>query len=153
MIRPPDQNVMKSSQSEPLFQRRYRVYWSETDAAGIMHFSNFFRVCERVEEEFLHSMGLWEKLYQHGILIPRVHASCDYEAPLRPGEEYTVAITELLVGKKSIEFHYVFTRMDGRVSARCRIVVAAYDPRLGRSVELPSDVRELLLRRGGKLKS
>ncbi len=46
----------------PLFSIRYRVWWSETDAALMMHFSNFFRVCERTEEEFLASLGVpWVK--------------------------------------------------------------------------------------------
>ncbi len=71
---------------KPLYVARYRVYWSETDAAIMMHFSNFFRICERAEEDFLESMGLKGPVGERGsrIILPRVHAECDYFTPLRP---------------------------------------------------------------------
>ena len=35
-----------------------RVQFSETDMAGIAHFSNFFRMMEEVEHAFFRSVGL-----------------------------------------------------------------------------------------------
>ena len=35
-----------------------RVEFSETDLAGIMHFTNFYRWMEICEHEFLRSLGL-----------------------------------------------------------------------------------------------
>ena len=40
------------------FRCRQRVEFADTDMAGIVHFSNFFRYMERAEHEFLRSLGL-----------------------------------------------------------------------------------------------
>ena len=61
------------------------VEFADTDMAGILHFSNFFRYMEATEHEFFRSLGLsvhsnspdgtWG--------AARVQAECDYSAPLR----------------------------------------------------------------------
>ena len=67
-------------------QRRVEFY--ETDMAGIVHFSNFFRFMEACEHAFLRSLD--HEL--HGMLDgletgwPRVNATCDYRAPARFGD-------------------------------------------------------------------
>ncbi len=62
-----------------------RVEFSETDAAGIVHFSNFFRYMESAEHAFFRSLG-WSVMmrrFDPPIGFPRVHVSCDYRSPLR----------------------------------------------------------------------
>jgi acyl-CoA thioester hydrolase len=41
------------------FELRYRVYWSETDAAGIAHFTNILKIIEKAEEDLYRSKGLY----------------------------------------------------------------------------------------------
>jgi YbgC/YbaW family acyl-CoA thioester hydrolase len=67
------------------FRLQRRVEFSETDAAGIVHFSNFFRYMESVEHAFFRSLGHSVMLKDHGppLGFPRVHAECDYQSPLR----------------------------------------------------------------------
>jgi YbgC/YbaW family acyl-CoA thioester hydrolase len=67
------------------FKVQRRVEFSETDAAGIVHFSNFFRYMESVEHAFFRSLGhsvMWRD-HQPPLGFPRVHAECDYQSPLR----------------------------------------------------------------------
>ena len=67
------------------FKLQRRVEFSETDAAGIVHFSNFFRYMESVEHAFFRSLGhsvMWQD-HQPPLGFPRVHAECDYRSPLR----------------------------------------------------------------------
>lgn len=67
------------------FRLQRRVEFSETDAAGIVHFSNFFRYMESVEHAFFRSLGHSVMLKDHEppLGFPRVHAECDYQSPLR----------------------------------------------------------------------
>lgn len=83
------------------FQLSRRVEFSETDMAGIMHFSNFFRFMEATETAFLRSLGLSVVLSSRGldVCLPRVHAECDYQVPLRFEDEVMV---HLLVEKKAV---------------------------------------------------
>ena len=81
------------------FQLTRRVEFSDTDMAGIMHFSNFFRFMEVTETAFMRSLGLSVMLSNYGmdVCLPRVHAECDYQFPLRFEDEVLV---HLLVEKK-----------------------------------------------------
>lgn len=67
------------------FKLQRRVEFSETDAAGIVHFSNYFRYMESVEHAFFRSLGYSVMLrdFDPPIGFPRVHVSCDYKSPLR----------------------------------------------------------------------
>ena len=42
-----------------------RVEFSDTDAAGIVHFVAFFRMMEQAEHELLRSVGLSEQAFPH----------------------------------------------------------------------------------------
>ena len=135
-----------------IYSRVYRVYWSETDAALMMHFSNFFRVCERTEEEFLASLGVSQRGSPGSrLLMPRVHAECDYRRPLRPGDEYRVDVVDVVLGRTSVTYTYeIHNVTSGQLAATCRIVTVSYDERADRAVEIPSVVREALKRAGAR---
>lgn len=88
-----------------------RVEFSDTDMAGIMHFSAFFRFMEAVEHAFFRSLGfsVWARPGAPEVGWPRVHAECDYRQPLRFEDEVEI---ELLVREKrtrslsyAIRFH------------------------------------------------
>ena len=76
--------------------------FSDTDMAGIMHFSNFFRFMETAEHGFYRSLGFSVIMPETDPRLgwPRVHAGCDYRKPLR--FEDLVEI-HLLVSEKKIE--------------------------------------------------
>ncbi|HLH57325.1 MAG TPA: thioesterase family protein [Verrucomicrobiae bacterium] len=82
------------------FTHTRRVEFSDTDMAGIMHFSNFFRFMEVTETAFMRSLGLSVVLSNCGfdVCLPRVHAECDYQLPLRFEDEVQM---RLLVEKKA----------------------------------------------------
>jgi YbgC/YbaW family acyl-CoA thioester hydrolase len=78
-----------------------RVEFSETDMAGIMHFSNFFRLMESAEHAFFRSLGFSVAPGGAGPEVgwPRVHAECHYHKPLR--FEDLVEVRLLVAAKKS----------------------------------------------------
>lgn len=90
------------------FKAQRRVEFSDTDMAGIMHFSNFFRFMETAEHGFYRSLGfsVVEEESLPRIGWPRVHASCDYHKPLR--FEDLVEIHLLVVEKRSKALRYLF---------------------------------------------
>src|SRR4051812_33488771 len=69
------------------YVHRELVQFSDTDMAGIMHFANFFRFMERAEHAFFRSLGFSvmdsQVPREERVGWPRIHASCDYIAPLR----------------------------------------------------------------------
>src|SRR5258706_47606 len=75
-----------------------QVEFSETDMAGIVHYSNFFRYMEAAEDAFFRSLGFSVVTSQVDPPVgwPRVHAECDYREPLRFEDEIEVhmSVTE-----------------------------------------------------------
>lgn len=96
------------------FSFRRRVEFSETDMAGIVHFSNFFRYMESVEQAFCRSLGFSVVLRaaDPAMGLPRVHASCDYRRPLRFED---IVEMRLLVAEKrprSLAYQIRFRRIE-----------------------------------------
>ncbi|MBK9169678.1 MAG: acyl-CoA thioesterase [Bryobacterales bacterium] len=84
------------------------VEFSETDMAGIVHFSNFFRYMEAAEHAFFRSLGMSIHPPPGEIKVgwPRVHASLDFSSPLR--FEDTVEVRLLVKHKRRQSLHYAF---------------------------------------------
>jgi acyl-CoA thioester hydrolase len=90
------------------FKAVRRVEFSETDMAGIVHFSNFFRFMETAEHGFYRSLGfsvIMDK-FDPPLGFPRVHAACDYKKPLR--FEDILEVHLLVREKRSRVLNYLF---------------------------------------------
>jgi acyl-CoA thioester hydrolase len=133
--------------TEP-FRTKRRVEFVDTDMAGIVHFSNFFRWMESAEAEFLRARGLTFKLFWEGqeLGFPRVSAACDYLKPAYFEDVLEIAVRVDNIGRKSVTFAFEFTRQGegiarGRISCVCCRVLA--ENRL-ESVPIPASLRARL---------
>jgi YbgC/YbaW family acyl-CoA thioester hydrolase len=133
--------------AEP-FRTTRRVEFVDTDMAGIVHFSNFFRWMESAEVEFLRSRGLSVKLPWEGQVLgfPRVSASCDYLRPARFADVLNIAVRVEKIGRKSVTYDFEFS-LEGTIIARGR--VSSVCCRVGadqqiESVEIPPALRTIL---------
>jgi YbgC/YbaW family acyl-CoA thioester hydrolase len=90
------------------FKAIRRVEFSDTDMAGIMHYSNFFRFMETAEHGFFRSIGfsVVTKKIEPPVGWPRVRAQCEFKSPLRFEDE--VEIHLLVSEKKSKALSYIF---------------------------------------------
>jgi acyl-CoA thioester hydrolase len=108
------------------------VEFFETDQAGIMHFSNFFRFMESAEHAFLRSLGFSVAGSRNGLelCLPRVHAECDYLAPLRFEDDVLVRLLVERKGRGSLTYQFRFSRLNGpspQEVARGRLTVACVE--------------------------
>ena len=131
------------------FKAERRVEFADTDMAGIMHFSNFFRFMESTEHAFFRSLG--ESLHSNadGRMQgwARVHAECDYSAPLRYQD--VVEVQLLVREKRPSALSYVFVfRTQGREVARGALTVVCVAREVGeermRPVPMPAAISERL---------
>ena len=92
------------------FKLTRRVEFAETDLAGIVHFSAFFRWMESTEHAFYRSLGFSAHGPQDGREIgwPRVHAECDYMAPLRFEDEVEIHLLVREKNNKSLKLEFNF---------------------------------------------
>jgi len=104
------------------------VQWSDTDMAGIMHFSNFFRFMEAAEHAFFRSLGFSIHTTQpERVGWPRVHADCDFSHPLRFEDSVEVHLLVRRKTEKSLVYSFIFRKLNGdapREVARGSLAVA-----------------------------
>jgi acyl-CoA thioester hydrolase len=104
------------------------VQFSDTDMAGIMHFSNFFRFMEAAEHAFFRSLGF--SIHTTGpepVGWPRVHADCDFRYPLHFEDSVEVHLLVREKTEKSLAYTFIFRKVNGdpvREVARGSLAVA-----------------------------
>ena len=125
-----------------VFKRSFRVHWVDTDTAGVMHFSNFFRYFEACEEEFYRSLSLplTEMSDRFGVLLPCVEAYCQYKAACRFDELIDVTLIVREVQEKTIIYDFQIMRQsDGKLAAEGFVKCIAVNSEW-KAVPLPVEV-------------
>ena len=87
-----------------------RVQFYETDAAGIVHFSWFYRYMEEAEHALWRAAGLSIAPHDADVGFPRVSASFDFRRPLYFEDEFEVTIVVDEIGEKTIQYSATVTR-------------------------------------------
>ena len=66
---------------------RLQTYWADSDSAGIVYFSNFFRFIEQAEEQLYLQQGKKRQtlLEQYSIWMPRVETHVTFFNPIPNG--------------------------------------------------------------------
>jgi YbgC/YbaW family acyl-CoA thioester hydrolase len=125
------------------FKIKRRVEFSETDMAGVVHFSNYFRYMEYAEHAFVRSLGLsivsppsMENDGPVSIGWPRVDVKCEYKKPLRFEDEFEVHLKVAKKTEKSITYEFIFHKVgdtgDKGACARGAMTVVCCTIRPGR---------------------
>lgn len=104
-------------------QQRRRVQFYETDLAGIVHFSWYFRYMEEAEHALWRAAGLSVAPRGSDIGWARVSAACDFHRPLRFEDEFDVTIRVAVVTHKTIQYACDMTRGDTKIAAGTMTVI------------------------------
>ena len=91
------------------------VRFGDTDAAGVMHFHQLLRWCHEAYEESTEIFGIdANELFPRPgleleLLLPIVHCSADYLAPLSCGDPLAIALVPKGLNAHSFEVSYSFS--------------------------------------------
>jgi len=101
-----------------LYRTTRRVEFSETDAAGMIHFSSYFLYMEQAEHELFRHLGtsVLTKDDTGTISWPRVSASCDYSRPVTFEDELQIDVGIARLGEKSVTYQFYFLKDDQQVA-------------------------------------
>jgi YbgC/YbaW family acyl-CoA thioester hydrolase len=121
---------------------RRRVQFPETDASGIVHFTNFFKYVEEAEHAMWRSVGLTINERDPQIGWPRVAASFEFKRPLRFEDEFDV---HLRVAEKTAKtLRYAATlKKDGEVLAEGSLTIICVRRRPGeplKAMDMPEQI-------------
>jgi acyl-CoA thioester hydrolase len=123
-----------------------RVYYEDTDAAGIVYYANYLKFAERARTELLRMVGFsQEKLRAEGGPVFAVkRCEVEFVAPARLDDELVVESRLLTLGGASLEVDQRVRRA-GSDLARLVVRVACVGPH-GRPQRLPQPLRAALER-------
>ena len=123
------------------FTYNRRVHFSETDMAGIVHFSVYFRYMEEAEHALWRAADLEIDQIETTGGWPRVSAGFDYKTPLRFGDVFDVAVRIGSVTRRSFRYDFTFTR-DGNPVGNGFIVAVCSSKEGGRlhAVDVPHEM-------------
>ncbi len=121
------------------FKIERRVEFAETDMAGIVHFSNFFKYMEATEHAFFRSLGCSLHSSVDGGMLgwARVHAECDYMAPLRYQDLFAVHLVVREKRRTALTYDFHFTT-EGRDVARGKLTVVCVARKTGEEAMRPT---------------
>ena len=114
----------------------------ETDVAGIVHFSWFFRYMEEAEHALWRENGLSIHPETSDIGWPRVAAACDFHRALKFEQEFDVTIRVAEITRRTISYTCDMTR-DGEKIATGTLKIACVSKLANgsmKSMEIPQDI-------------
>ena len=103
---------------------RTQINLHDTDAAGLLFFSNQFKLIHDAYEALLEKIGFGfgELLRNQPFFLPIVHAQSDYKAPLFVGDWITIHVRVASLGTTSFTFAYEIFKDDGTLVGTARTV-------------------------------
>ncbi|MEM3566392.1 MAG: thioesterase family protein [Candidatus Bathyarchaeia archaeon] len=129
----------------PTFKTLYRVSWVDTDAAQIVHFSNYFRFFERAEEEFYQHLGLIDWLGSKDIIMPRVEAFCQFKKPAKFNDLLEIELTVEELKEKAVKYRFkIYNKETAELLANGYLVAVAVNRHTLKATQIPKDVVEKL---------
>ena len=102
--------IMTEERRSHCFEHSRRVEFHETDLAGIVHFSNFYRYMEAAEHAFMRSLGhaVHGQNSEPGIGWPRVSASCEFRKPARNDDLLLIRVGIEEIRTRSVRYSFRF---------------------------------------------
>ena len=130
------------------FRFRRRVQFYETDVAGIVHFSWFFRYMEEAEHALWREVGLSIHPPDSELGWPRVGASFEFQRALRFEDEIDIHLRIAEISRKTIRYECRVLK-DGEQAASGTMTIACVRkaPTM-RAVEIPDEIVKRLLPEG-----
>ena len=129
-----------------VFKTTYRITWSDTDAAQVVHHSNYFRFFERAEEEFYRHLGFSiDRLAQQGLWLPRIEVCCKYNAPSRFGDILEISMVLEDLQRKTVKYGFKVRKQGTKaILAEGYVVAANANKELGKAIDIPLEIADKL---------
>ena len=129
--------------SHPSFSLLVRVYYEDTDAAGIVYYASYLKFLERARTEWLRALGFEQtKLVQDlGIAFAARSLSAEYIKPARLDDMLKVVSSIESLGRAQLVFAQRIER-DTEVLLTSLMRIACFDPVRSKPKAIPKVIHE-----------
>ncbi|MDG1084360.1 MAG: tol-pal system-associated acyl-CoA thioesterase [Planktotalea sp.] len=121
-----------------------RVYYEDTDLAGIVYYANYLRFIERARTEWVRVQGIDQTRLkkEEGLVFAVRHLEADYLAPARFDDDLTVRTrVKQMTGARIVLNQDVMRGTDLLFSSQVTLVALTVD---GQPTRLPANIRRIV---------
>lgn len=123
------------------FRYSRQVKFYETDLAGVVHFSNYFRYMEEAEHALWRAAGLTVDRAGADLGWPRVSATFDYKRPLFFEDQFVIVVRIHAVTARTIQYTFTILREEKTIgSGSMTTACALRQPDTMRAIEIPDGI-------------
>ena len=129
----------------PHFALPIRVYYEDTDAAGVVYYSNYLKFMERARTEWLEALGFPLADFERrcGVAFVVRRAEIDFLQPARLNDRLAVSVEPL--GRRACTLVLAQSVLrDAATLARARISLACIDPVRWKPARIPPSLARSL---------
>jgi acyl-CoA thioester hydrolase len=119
-----------------------RIYWEDTDAAGIVFYANYLKFFERARTELLRGFGFGQEALRSeaGIAFVVSETRLRYRRPARLDDVVDVSVAVVHLGQASLELQQE-ARRAGELLAEGTIRIGCVELGTFRPCRIPNDIR------------
>jgi acyl-CoA thioester hydrolase len=124
------------------FNVAMRIYWEDTDAAGIVFYANYLKFFERARTEWLRGLGFGQEALRRdaGIGFVVSETSVRYRRPARLDDVIDVSVEVVHLGQASLHLAQQVRRAD-ELLADGVIRIGCVELGTFRPCRIPNDIR------------
>ena len=121
-----------------------RIYYEDTDAAGVVYYANYLKFLERARSEAIYSLGLSNKklLDKEGVIIIVKSCNIEYKKPAKFEDEIEIISTINEVKNSSFKMRQLIKRKSDVISVADVTLVTINEK--GKPVRIPNLLKKLI---------
>jgi len=122
-----------------------RIYYEDTDAAGVVYHASYLKFFERARTEYFRERGLGvAELADAGFVFPVIRMEIDFKAPALHDELVSIITRPVRVGGSSFTVRQQVVRpSDGRLLVEAQATLACISPQR-KARRIPEHIRRML---------
>ena len=134
---------MTSHRARETFRFPVRVYYEDTDAAGVVYYANYLKFMERARTEWLSELGfdLAAVEREHGVVFVVRRVEIDFRAPAQLSDRLDVTLTLRELGRARLTADQAVIR-GKQTLTDARVTLACLAPGTWRPARIPAPVQQ-----------
>ena len=121
------------------FRFPVRVYYEDTDAAGVVYYANYLKFMERARTEWMAALGFPLAAFEreHGVVFVVHRCEIDFRLPARLNDDLVVTVEGVQRGASRLVARQDVRRGDNLLT-EARVTLACIDATRWRPVRMPA---------------
>jgi acyl-CoA thioester hydrolase len=136
-----------ATQPGETFRLPVRVYYEDTDAAGVVYYANYLKFMERARTEWLSSLGFAVDAVERdeGVLFVVHRVEIDFHLPARLGERLDATVSLTALGRARLVVAQD-VRRDDALLTHAQVTLACLDRTRFRPARIPHRIHDRMER-------